>query len=103
MKFSGNVGFVRTEETAPSVWTPVDTPRHYYGDVTKNRRRIDGNKEVIGSITLSNNISIIADKYMRDNWSFIKYVEWNGVKWTVSDIEIAYPRLILSIGDVYNG
>lgn len=103
MKFSGNVGFVKTVESAPSVWTSVDTPRHYYGDVVKNRVKIESRKEIISGITLSNNISIVADKYMKENLGYIKYVELNGIKWSVSDIEMAYPRIILSIGEVYNG
>jgi len=32
----------------------------------------------------------------------IRYVTWMGTKWRVANIDVNYPRLNLSIGDVYN-
>lgn len=103
MKFSGIVGFVKTEETKPSVWEEVATPKHYYGDVTKNNRRIAAIDKIIGDVKVSNTISIVADTFMRENWGYIKYVEWNGIKWMVSDIDISYPRITLTLGEIYHG
>lgn len=102
MKFSGVVGFVKTVETRPSVWEEVTTPKHYYGDVIKNNRRIAAIDKVVSDVTIQNNISIIADKFMLENYAFIRYVEWGGVKWSVSSIDIAYPRINITLGEVYH-
>ena len=40
---------------------------------------------------------------MTQHCSSMVYVELMGEKWKVTDVEIQYPRLILSIGGVYNG
>ena len=34
---------------------------------------------------------------------FIKYIRWMNAVWNVTNVEVLYPRLILTIGDVYNG
>jgi hypothetical protein len=30
------------------------------------------------------------------------YVEFMGTKWKITNVEVQYPRLILSVGGVYN-
>lgn len=106
MKFSGEIGFmVDEEETRPGIWKPKIVERHYVGDVLRNYRR----NEVVSNqqndnININNQFSIISDIYLKDNWPMIKYVLWNGVKWTVSDIDLDnYPRVTMNLGGVYNG
>jgi hypothetical protein len=50
-----------------------------------------------------NSISIVADAFAREQYFAIRYVEWAGVRWAVSDVEVQHPRLILRLGEVYNG
>lgn len=103
-KFHGKVGYVMTSETRPGVWIEEILERTYYGDVTRNARRLMQQTEgVTTDIDVSNLISIVADPYARDHFFAIRYVEWMGVKWTVSNVEVQYPRLILTLGGVYNG
>jgi hypothetical protein len=33
----------------------------------------------------------------------MRYVEWAGVRWDVTDVEVQRPRLILRLGGVYHG
>lgn len=54
-------------------------------------------------VSISNMISIIADPYAYENFFAVKYVEWQGVKWNVKSIDVQPPRLVLTIGGVYNG
>jgi hypothetical protein len=58
---------------------------------------------VNNDLTVSNSISIIADAYANEHFFAIRYVDWAGALWTVSEIEIQSPRLILRLGGVYNG
>lgn len=102
-KFFGAVGYAETEETSPGVWTERITERNYYGDVVKNKYRSEPSGGVNNDLNISNNISIIADLYANEHFRHIRYVEFMGVKWNVSDVEVQHPRLILILGGVYNG
>lgn len=104
MKFYGQIGFVKTAEKpdAPGVWIPTETERDCYGDVNRVVRRWDASQKVNDDISISNEISILSDPYVTQNIPWIRYVKWNGVKWKVSNVEVQYPRLILSLGGVYN-
>ena len=102
-KFYGNIGFAETVETEPGVWVEEMTVRPYYGDLVRNTRRLENSGGVNDNVNISNDISIIADPYANHNFRSIRYIEFMGVKWKVSNIEVRYPRLILTIGGVYNG
>lgn len=106
MKFSGNVGFSVPAETAPGsgVWEDVITERPYFGDVVRNTRRFQDSDKVIPDISVaSNSISIVADAYANETFFAIRYIWWNGACWEVSYIEVETPRLLLTLGGVYNG
>lgn len=102
-KFYGNIGFAETVETEPGVWVEEMTVRPYYGDLVRNTRRLENSGGVNDNVNISNDISIIADPYANHNFHSIRYIEFMGAKWKVSNIEVKYPRLILTIGGVYNG
>lgn len=103
-KFYGKVGYVETLETAPSVWTEVKTERNYYGEIIENRASwIHAQEQVNDNLNISNRISILCDPYIMEHFSAIKYVELFGALWKVTSVQVQYPRLILSIGGVYNG
>ena len=103
-KWCGKVGYSVTEETEPGVWETKSTEHEYYGDLVKNTtRKFQNSGEVNDNINISNNISIVADPFAYENFSHIVYAEFMGVKWKVSDVEVQRPRLILTLGGVYNG
>lgn len=102
MKYDGNIGFSVSSETAPGVWKNILTERHYFGDVIKNYTRPDGN-EIVDDIEISNQISIVADPFAYENFQHMKYIRWMGAVWNIKSVDVQYPRLILSIGGVYNG
>lgn len=102
-KFSGLVGFVKTVETAPDIWETVETSRLYYGDVLRRRMVWEKTTNPNENLNVSNEISILADDFVKSNIGFIKWVEFMGEKWMVTSISVEYPRLVLSIGGLYNG
>lgn len=102
-KFYGAVGYAETVETAPGVWTEKITERKYYGDITRNTRRLDGSEYLNDNISIQNQISIIADAYAYEHFFAMRYVRWMGACWKVSTVEVQRPRLILTLGGVYNG
>lgn len=102
MKYYGQIGYAETIETSPGVWTEQITERTYYGDVTRNNRRLQDSDRVNDNVTVSNEISVIADPYACSNFHSIRYLTFMGSKWKVSNVDVQYPRLILSIGGLYN-
>ena len=101
-KFYGAVGYAETVETSPGVWEEQITERNYYGDVIRNTRRLQSADKVNDDINISNEISIVADPYANDHFYAIRYVVFQGAKWKVSNVDVQYPRLILSLGGLYN-
>ena len=102
-KFFGTIGFSICEETKPGVWKDSIVEKQYYGDVIKSIRNNQNSDKVNDDITISNEISIISDLFANKNYSSIRYVELNGTRWKVNQINIQYPRLVLSVGGLYNG
>lgn len=102
-KFYGTIGYVVTKETETGIYEEVVVENAYYGDVLKDSRRLQERAKVNDDITISNRISIIADPFANNHFHSMRYVEMMGTKWKITDVEVAFPRLILSIGGVYNG
>lgn len=107
-KFYGVVGYAETKDTKktefPGVWDEKVTERTYYGDVLRNtRRRDNANGQLNDNLNVNNLISILADAYAYDHFFAIRYIEWMGARWKVTDVEVQRPRLLLTIGGVYNG
>lgn len=102
-KWAGMLGFAETKETAPSVYEEVITERQYYGDALKNNRRINSPDKVNSDISVSNSISIVADPYAQNHFYSIRYATFCGAKWKVTDVTVEYPRLTLSLGELWNG
>lgn len=101
-KWYGKIGYGVTEETSPGVWTEEIVERQYYGDIIRNLRRLETSDQVNDNVSVSNEISIVSDPYASENFHSVRWVEFMGAKWKVSSIEVQYPRLVLSLGGVYN-
>lgn len=104
-RFYGEVGYGDSVETPPEsgVWVDIITEFIYQGDVIRNTRMLANNEKLNDDITVSNSISIVADQYAIEHFFNIKYIRWAGVLWTVREVEVRSPRLILHLGSVYNG
>lgn len=102
-KWYGKVGYAISTEVRPGVWAPKPVERPYYGDQIKNIAKWNPSGEVIDDLNVANQISIVADPFAYENFHSIKYIEFMGAMWKVTSIEPRHPRLILSIGGLYNG
>lgn len=102
-KFYGEIGFAEMVETAPGTWVEQITERSYYGDLIRNFRRLQSANQVNDNIDVENNISIVADPYANENFHSMRYAKFMGTKWKITNVEVQYPRLILTTGGVYNG
>lgn len=102
MKFHGNVGFLQTVDDGHSVYKPQLTEKPYYGDVLRYTKRYEPGQQVNDDLKINNQISIVADQFAYENFGFMRYVVWMGQKWKIESAEIEYPRIILTIGGLYN-
>lgn len=103
-KYYGEVGYAEMAETAPGVYSEVMTERKYRGDVVTEKQRLDSTDTGVNdNVSVRNNISIVADAYAYEHFFAIRYVRWMGACWKVTDVEVQRPRLILTLGGVWNG
>lgn len=107
-KFTGLVGYVTQTETSPGIWQSIPVERKMRGDVlrlassaTSDGRVRDGS--INDDIDIQQRISLVADPFSYENFSSLKYIIYMGVKWKITGVEVQRPRLILTLGGVWNG
>ena len=106
MKWHGKIGFETQVEVSlgpgkATIWRPKITERHYYGDVQRVVKRYDRGEKVNNDISINNQFSIISDPFANQNWNNMKWIEWNGRKWQITEITVELPRLTINIGGEY--
>ena len=102
-KFYGAVGYIETQETGLDIYTNKPVERMYRGDVEENSRRLENGEGVNDDVKIGNRISIVADAYAYQHMSALRYVKWMGVAWKAIFVVAKRPRLIITLGGVYNG
>ena len=102
-KYYGKIGFAESVESAPGVHVEKIVERNYYGELVRNSRRLQSAHQLNDNINISNEISIVADPYADKNFHMMRYIEFMGTKWKISNVEVQPPRLILTVGGVWNG
>lgn len=103
MKYYGQIGFRTTSEIKAGVWEESIVEHSYYGDVIKNTRQYRSGDKVNDDLDINNQVSIVADPFARNHFHEMIYIKWMGAAWKITAIDVQFPRLILTIGGVYNG
>lgn len=102
-RFSGKVGYGVTVETSPGVYEDQIVEYIYFGDVIRTSVIFRAGESVNNDLSVGNSISIVADAFANEHFFAVRYVEWAGTLWTVPEVEVQAPRLLLRLGGVYNG
>lgn len=106
-KIHGTIGYSvddMSRETSPGVWTEQIVEREFYGDLIRRSYRLQPpGDRVNDDITIENQISIVADTFAKGHINCMRYICYLGIKWKISNVELQFPRLVLSLGGVYNG
>mgnify|MGYP003299132560 CR=1 FL=1 len=100
-KWFGTIGYAKQVETEPGYWEEKITKRPYYGDIIRNTRALQNTSQINDDVNIGNQISILADPYAVNHIYAMRCIEFQGADWTVSNVDVQYPRLILSIGGLY--
>ncbi len=101
-KWFGKIGFSVTEEIKPGIWKNHIVEKSYRGDMKKVSRRWQNGTSLNDDITISNELSIVADPYILENLTYNKYVLYQNVKWKITTISPDRPRMTLTLGGIYN-
>lgn len=104
-KWFGIIGFIETVEDPnyPGTYIESKTEKSYYGDIIRfNKRWTVANDKENDNLDINNQLSIVADPFATNHFHQIRYVEWMGTLFKATSVEVAYPRLIINIGGVYN-
>lgn len=101
-KFFGVIGYAISDESAPGVWYDKIIERSHYGDVNRSKSQYEASSSLNDNLNISNEFSIIADPFAYENFQNMRYIVFMGAKWKITSVEVQYPRLILTVGGVYN-
>ena len=104
-KWSGKIGYIKIEEVERGIWSDGEVIEHqHFGDTISDRNKAQQQTDSTNiNLVLANKISIVSDTFAIENFGFMKYVVIKGVKWKITEVEIQRPRLILTVGGIYNG
>ena len=102
-KYCGMIGYAGLVEIEPGIWEDGITEREAIGDMLSNYRSLENSGDINDNINIANKISIVADPYAINNFHSMRYATYMGAKWKIKNVEVNLPRLILTLGGVYNG
>ena len=101
-KFYGTIGYAETVQTRPGIWEEQLIERKYFGELIRNIRNLSASDQLNDNLNIANEVSILADPYANQNFHAMRYIEFMGAKWKINSVRVEYPRLVLTIGGVYN-
>lgn len=101
-RYSGLVGYVTQEETVPGVWSPVENPRTMKGEIIRQSSTNPDHGKINSDISLNHRVSLWGDAYAFDSYYAIKWIQIDGRKWEVTSVEIKRPRIIVTVGGLWN-
>ena len=103
-KWYGKIGYAVTKQVSPSVWKPQIEEYSYFGDIIRNTSSWNNNTDTTNDdLKFDAQVSIVADHFAQNHFGSMKWVELYGAKWKVVKVEPRHPRLILTVGGLYNG
>lgn len=102
-KFAGKIGFIKSVEKEPGLYENETIERSYTGDILQDIRRYNNTDVINDNLILGNRFSVVADDYVYKNMYSMKYLIWRGACWSITKVELQTPRIILTVGGVYNG
>jgi len=102
-KYVGMIGYEVSSFDGTDKYTVEIVEKPVKGDLLRNANRWDSADKVNDDLNITNRISIVADPYATQNFHLMKYATFMGTKWKITSIEVLYPRLVISLGGVWNG
>lgn len=102
-KYHGMIGYIIPTETRPDNWEEIPVEKEAYGDFLDDRFNIQKTDKVNNNIAISGRLSVMIDQFAMTNFQHIRYAIFMGTPWCVTSVRPAYPKLQLTLGEMYNG
>lgn len=105
-KYSGKLGLVYPDaETAPGIWAPEKVEEvSVKGDTLNLSKSYSPSSQSINDdLTLSKRVSIIASSDLIADTASMRYLTYLGQRWKIVEIDFQRPRLIFTLGGIWNG
>lgn len=105
-KWSGDIGFESNQHEDPigsGIFVSGIVDKHYKGDLTYESSKNLAGSGANDNLRLNQKLSIVADPYAYQNYTQIKYAKILSTRWKVESVELARPRLYLTLGGIWNG
>ena len=103
-KFCGPIGYAISTETRPGFWEDVIEEHSLFGDVIRDGSRYTPSPDSTNDdLTINSQFSVVADPFANSHFHNMKYIKYMDAYWKITGVEPKYPRLIISVGGVYNG
>lgn len=102
MMWYGQIAFSHQTKDETGVVDDHPILKNYYGQVIRNSKR-DQLQNINPNLSITNQISVIADPFLETSFHDILYVTFMGSKWRVSSVEVQpnNPRLTINISELY--
>lgn len=102
MKWYGQIAYGNCVEVEPGIWEDDITEVNCFGELVRNySQSYQQGTRINEDISVSNKISVLATPNLLESFHTIKYITFSGAKWKVSEVEVQYPRLIITLGSLY--
>ena len=72
------------------------------GDLLRTASVFQGTDKINENVTLQHRVSVVGDAYAFEHYFEIRWVEYQGMKWEVTMIEVVRPRILLTLGQRWN-
>lgn len=102
-RYAGMIGFAISTETRPGHYDDVITEKPYFGDVIQGAAQDNVTDQINDELVADASIEVPMDSYVSVNIYAIRYVEYAGTKWKVTNRNPRGARVLLRLGGVYNG
>ena len=101
-KWYGRIGFSTDSDQGFGIFEKTSEARPYYGDIIHSRPGWTAVSDSTNEkMTVNSRISVVADDFALQNTYRMTWIEYLGTKWYISSVELAFPRIIVDIGNVY--
>lgn len=103
-KFHDCVGYsIDQAEVSPGVFESIIVEKRYFGDIRRMGVNSRLQSTVLEDVELTHQFSLMVDPFAYEHANDIVYIKWHGVAWSVRQVLIERPRLVLRTGGVYHG
>jgi hypothetical protein len=103
MRYSGKFGFAESTEVRPGIWEDVITESDHLGEVVQSTEAFTVDGSVIPQYRTTTSVSVLSDGVLKENYTHLKYITYAGENWTIASVVVQPPRIVIYIGEVYNG